>query len=87
MSYKRILIPVDGSATSMAGLSTAIALGKRGGAKLTLLHVVDIAAILSMPEAGVSIDIVIDELNASGRQTLADAEKAAKSAQIGRAHV
>jgi nucleotide-binding universal stress UspA family protein len=39
--YKRILVPVDGSTTSMNGLEKAIRLSKASGAKLRILHVVD----------------------------------------------
>jgi len=45
--YQRILVPVDGSATSEAGLAEAIRLGKLTGATLRLVHVVDL-----MPYAG-----------------------------------
>jgi nucleotide-binding universal stress UspA family protein len=39
--YQRILVPVDGSATSLRGLDEAIRLAKLTGAKLRLIHVVD----------------------------------------------
>jgi len=39
--YERILVPVDGSATSRRGLQEAIALAKLTHARLRLLHVVD----------------------------------------------
>jgi nucleotide-binding universal stress UspA family protein len=39
--YKRILVPVDGSTTSMNGLEKAIHLSKASKAKLRILHVVD----------------------------------------------
>jgi nucleotide-binding universal stress UspA family protein len=39
--YKRILVPVDGSTTSMNGLEKAMRLSKASGAKLRILHVVD----------------------------------------------
>ncbi len=39
--YKRILVPVDGSTTSMNGLEKAIRLSRSSGAKLRILHVVD----------------------------------------------
>jgi nucleotide-binding universal stress UspA family protein len=39
--FKRILVPVDGSATSMNGLGKAVRLAKASGAKLRILHVVD----------------------------------------------
>lgn len=39
--YKRILVPVDGSATSMNGLEKAIRLSRDSKARLRILHVVD----------------------------------------------
>jgi nucleotide-binding universal stress UspA family protein len=39
--YKRILVPVDGSATSAKGLEEAIRLAKLTGASLELVNVVD----------------------------------------------
>jgi nucleotide-binding universal stress UspA family protein len=39
--YQRILVPVDGSATSNAGLDEAIKLAKLTGAGLRLIHMVD----------------------------------------------
>lgn len=39
--FKRILVPVDGSATSMNGLGKAMRLAKASGARLRILHVVD----------------------------------------------
>jgi nucleotide-binding universal stress UspA family protein len=39
--YKRILVPVDGSPTSLRGLQEAIRLAKDQGAGLRLVHVVD----------------------------------------------
>ena len=40
--YQRILVPVDGSATSSRGLDEAIKLAKLTGAELRLVHVVDV---------------------------------------------
>jgi nucleotide-binding universal stress UspA family protein len=39
--YERILVPVDGSATSDAGLAEAVKLARLTGARVQLLHVVD----------------------------------------------
>lgn len=39
--YKRILVPIDGSATSRAGLREAVRLAKAANGQLRLLHVVD----------------------------------------------
>ena len=39
--YQRILVPIDGSATSNRGLDEAVKLARLTGASLRLLHVVD----------------------------------------------
>lgn len=39
--YQRILVPVDGSSTSDAGLAEAIRLARGGGGRLRLIHVID----------------------------------------------
>jgi len=39
--YKRILVPVDGSPTSIRGLDEAIGLAKLGGGSVRLVHVLD----------------------------------------------
>lgn len=45
--YKRILIPVDGSATSKKALTAALQLARESGGRLRLLHSVDELAYLS----------------------------------------
>jgi nucleotide-binding universal stress UspA family protein len=39
--YKRILVPVDGSPTSIRGLDEAIGLAKQNGGSIHLIHVLD----------------------------------------------
>ena len=39
--YKRILVPVDGSSTSNAGLAEAVKVARLTGARIRVLHVVD----------------------------------------------
>ena len=75
MSYKRILVPIDGSATSTAGLREALKLARTAGARLRLLHVVDESPILSLPEAGYAMDTVIEDLKRSGKALLANVAK------------
>jgi nucleotide-binding universal stress UspA family protein len=77
MSYKRILVPIDGSATAKAGLKEALKLTRTPGSRIRLLHVVDETPILSLPEAGFAIDTVIEDLKRSGELILANARKAA----------
>lgn len=49
--YKRILVPVDGSAASLSGLDEAIRLAKSGGGRLRVLHVVDGIAFVDVHSA------------------------------------
>jgi nucleotide-binding universal stress UspA family protein len=69
MSYKRILVPVDGSPTAAKGLEAAIALAK-DGAYLMLLHVIDEYPAFASPEIGVSIAPLLEALRDSGRRVL-----------------
>ena len=52
MTYKRILVPVDGSATSTAGLNEALRLARNQNAKLKLIHVVDELSDLQLERGG-----------------------------------
>lgn len=58
--YQRILVPVDGSATSKAGLAEAVKLARLTGAQLRLIHVVDESPFLLSAEglAAVSTDVL-----------------------------
>jgi nucleotide-binding universal stress UspA family protein len=58
--YQRILVPVDGSATSNAGLAEAVKLAKLTGAQLRLMHVVDESPFLMSAEgmAAISTDML-----------------------------
>ena len=49
--YKRILVPIDGSVTSNAGLDEAARLSKLCGASLRLIHIVDPTAFTTGHEA------------------------------------
>lgn len=81
--YKRILVPVDGSATARRGLQEAIALATLTGGQLRLLHVVDeLSAAMAMSgQGGVSTDL-FDLLREGGQQVLADAQALAQAAGI-----
>ena len=58
--YQRILVPVDGSPTSNAGLDEAIALAKALGGRLRLLHVVDQMPLAYSAEGfgAISVDVL-----------------------------
>lgn len=77
--YKRILAPIDGSATSRRGLRAAIGLAKAQRARLVVLNVVDAMPILATLEGGMAYDPgVLDALRAGGRKILAAAAREAK---------
>jgi nucleotide-binding universal stress UspA family protein len=83
MAYKRILVPVDGSATSNEGLREAIELAKAQGASLRLVHVADEHSIVAMGiESAAGMDELIRSVTAAGRNILRNAERAARRAGL-----
>lgn len=79
--YKRILVPVDGSATAARGLQEAIKLAKLTGAKLRLMHVVDqISFALGMESAAMVTGDMMQSLREGGvallKKTATRVEKA-----------
>lgn len=71
--YQRILVPVDGSPTSNAGLAEAIRLARLTGGQLRLLHVVDQMPFGVGAEAyGAISGDVLTLLREAGEQILQD---------------
>jgi nucleotide-binding universal stress UspA family protein len=70
--YQRILVPVDGSATSSHGLDEAIRLAKLTGARLRLLHVIDGLIFSTGPELATAdvVGVLVD----AGAQILSQAK-------------
>lgn len=79
--YKKILVPVDGSATAKRGLDEAIRLAKAGGGTIRLVHVVDELVVVD-PEVPVYYQAMIESLRESGKATLAKSEAAVKAQGI-----
>ena len=77
--YRRILVPVDGSATSLRGLREALRIAKAEGARVWLLHVLDEFFALSDPESARYSDLLIASLKRGGERILARAERLARS--------
>ena len=81
--YQKILVPVDGSATSDLGLQEATNLAKLTGASVRLLHVVD---VLSLAIAGAGMAAVTGNVLAavreSGRTVLRRAEESVQAAHV-----
>ena len=77
MVYKRIMVPVDGSATSTAGLNEALRLARNQGAKLRLIHIVDEMMVFGTSEAGLNIEPVLESMKRTGKRVLDRAAKLA----------
>jgi nucleotide-binding universal stress UspA family protein len=77
--YRRILVPVDGSDTSRAGLRQALGLAKGQGARVRVLNVVDerlvIPAMDGYPVA--DMGMLIASMREAGEKALTGAERLA----------
>lgn len=80
--YTRILVPVDGSAASRAGLKEAIKLARNQNASLRLVHVVDELVMLGTDRVTVHLSKVIDVLRERGESLLQEAEATAAAAGV-----
>jgi nucleotide-binding universal stress UspA family protein len=80
--YKRILVPVDGSATSLKGLDEAIELAKATGAKLKLVHVVNELINDYTIAPSVYYERVIDSMRDAGQKALSGADAHAREKGI-----
>ena len=82
--YKRILVPVDGSATSAKGLEEAIRLAKLTGASLELVNIVDELSLAFGVEAYATYSQdVLAALREGAREILEKAQQRAASAGVG----
>ncbi len=81
--YQRILVPVDGSSTSNAGLEEAIKLAKLTGGTLGLLHVVELVTYATgyAPYAAFMEDL-IPALREAGQQVLDQALAQTKASAV-----
>ena len=68
--YRRILVPLDGSPTSLLGLKEALRLASDERARLRLLHVLDETPMLGMLEEGVDLKPFLSDLRKRGRGVL-----------------
>lgn len=81
--YQRILVPVDGSPTSLAGLEEALKLAKLAGAQLRLLYVVDeLAFVSSVQEYAAYTGDLLRLVKEGGQDILAKALARAKEAGV-----
>ena len=80
--FSKLLVAVDGTATSNRGLAAAVGLAKEQGATLYVLHVIDelvIAPMLDGTAAGAAeyVDAMLESLRKSGHKIVANAERTA----------
>lgn len=81
--FKRILVPIDGSATSNQGLQQAIQLAKDQKATLLLLHVVDESPLVqSAVASGALFTNLLDSLTRAGEKILQKAEGLARQKRV-----
>ena len=76
--FKRILVPLDGSAPSRAGLEQALALAKSEGGRVRLVHAVDENALMQGMEPAFNVGELLDALAEEGRKLLAEASGLAR---------
>jgi len=72
--YQKILVPIDGSETSMRGLNEAIKVAKSQGSQLRLFHVVNEFVLDFSYGAGLYGTNLIDSLREAGKNILQQAE-------------
>lgn len=80
--YKRILVPLDGSATAERGLREAMDLCAGQETKLLLLHVVDDYPLLIETSSMTGYDEMMRTLRQYGLDVLAKARKACEDASV-----
>jgi nucleotide-binding universal stress UspA family protein len=80
--YKRILVGVDGSATSLRGLAEAVRLAKATGASVRVVHVVSepVADVALAPS--VYYEPLIESLREAGGKILEHAASVLRQAQV-----
>jgi nucleotide-binding universal stress UspA family protein len=79
LMFKRILTPVDGSATSRRGLRAAIGLAKSQRARLVIVNVVDVVPVFASLEGVTTYDPgLVEALRRMGKKVLAGAAAEAK---------
>jgi len=68
--YKNILVPVDGSKTSLSGLNEAIKVAKSQGGQLRLVHIVNEFVFDYSYSPGLYANELIESLRNAGQKTL-----------------
>ncbi|NMK46467.1 universal stress protein [Achromobacter sp. Bel] len=81
--YQRILVPIDGSATSELGLGEAIRLAQLTHASLRLIHVIDeLSFALTIGAYGYGAGELLESIRKNGERVLHSALDAVKAAGV-----
>ncbi|HQR52292.1 MAG TPA: universal stress protein [Burkholderiales bacterium] len=81
-AYQRILVPVDGSESSLLGVREAVRLARDQAAKIRFVFVVDESAVGLTLEGFVAFNDIVDALKQAGRDALAGADALAREAGL-----
>jgi len=82
MTYKKILVPVDGSEPAKLALDEALRVAKALGANLRLLHVVEEHMLTLTPEAGMLSAQLLEAMQQAGDELLEEAQTRARASSI-----
>lgn len=80
--YQRILVALDGSATSESALKEALTLGREGGAELLLLHVMEEVMPRLEPDVWVDVADITEAVKQSSLALLEKARAASSAAGV-----
>jgi nucleotide-binding universal stress UspA family protein len=80
--YQRVLLAVDGSSTSNAALEEGIRFARDQGARLRLVHVLDLAPLSWGTEEYFDISVIQDAIRRAGEQILDQAAKRAENVEM-----
>ena len=80
--YQRLLVPVDGSSTSLKGLEEALKLQKSGGGRVKVVHVVNELILDSNFAPSLYYEQLILSLREAGARVLADATAYARAQHV-----
>jgi nucleotide-binding universal stress UspA family protein len=81
--YKKILVPLDGSATADAGLAAAIKLAQALGSRLRLVHVVEeLGHVSGYEQFGAHADDLMKRIDENGKQLLRERAATVKAAGV-----
>ncbi|WP_116809176.1 universal stress protein [Steroidobacter cummioxidans] len=80
--YRRILVPVDGSAAASEGLDEAIELARHLQARIWLLHIIEPVVMIPVEAMAGAVHQVIEGVRIAGKELLKDCEQKVAKAGI-----